>query len=30
MTNLITGFIFGLFTAWLVLALIILVRDVNS
>lgn len=30
MTNLITGFIFGLFTAWLVLALIIIVRDVNS
>jgi hypothetical protein len=30
MTNLITGFIFGLFTAWLVLAIIVIVRDVNS
>jgi len=30
MTNLITGFIFGLFTAWLILAIIIVIRDVNS
>jgi hypothetical protein len=30
MTNLITGFVFGLFTAWLVLAIIIVIRDVNS
>jgi len=30
MTNLITGFVFGLFTAWLILALIVIVRDVNS
>jgi hypothetical protein len=30
MSNLITGFIFGLFTAWLILAIIIVIRDVNS
>jgi hypothetical protein len=30
MTNLITGFVFGLFTAWLILAIIIVIRDVNS